>query len=73
MWKQEYDPEFSKESVGISRSLKEEYQRIAQKKKVHFLAASDYASPSTTDMEHMDELGHARLAQAILDAFEQII
>ena len=27
----------------------------------------DFASPSTTDREHMDEVGHAALADAIYD------
>ena len=30
-----------------------------------FLNASDFAAPSVTDREHMDEKGHAALADAI--------
>lgn len=71
VWKDQYDPEFSKESVNLSKNLKKEYQRIAEKGKIHFLAASDYVSPSTVDMEHLDEAGHKVFAKAVLDAIKQ--
>ena len=32
-----------------------------------FLNAADFASPSITDREHMDEKGHAALADAVYD------
>ncbi|MDD7403015.1 MAG: hypothetical protein PUH02_03620 [bacterium] len=67
VWKDEFDPEFDKESVQISKKLKYEYSKVANQKKVHFLAASEYASPSVADQEHLDESGHARLADAIYD------
>lgn len=71
VWKEEYDPEFGLESVDVSKKLKEEYQKVADEKKVHFLAASDYAVPSQVDMEHLDEYGHAALADRILDFLQQ--
>ena len=67
MWKPEYDPEFSKASVQVSRELAEVYRRIATEEQVHFLAASDYAKPSETDQEHLNEEEHKKLADAIYE------
>ena len=52
VWMDEYDPEFNTKSVEISGQLEKEYQKIAIKKDVHFLAASDYAKASERDNEH---------------------
>ena len=71
VWKEEYDPEFGLESVDVSKKLKEEYRKVADEKKVHFLAASAYAVPSQVAMEHLDEYGHAALADRILDFLQQ--
>lgn len=71
VWKEEFDPEFDQESVQISKKLKYEYSKVAERKKVRFLAASEYASPSAADQEHMDETGHARLADAIYHYIQQ--
>ncbi len=62
----EKDPDFDNGSVETSRHLKEEYRRIASKRGNRFLAASDYASPSSVDDEHLDENGHRILAGAII-------
>ena len=68
----EKDPEFDKVSVETSRHLKEEYRRIAERRGNRFLAASDYASPSTVDDEHLDENGHRFLAGAIIKKIEEM-
>ncbi|MCR5368684.1 Lysophospholipase L1 [Eubacterium ruminantium] len=65
VWKKEFDPEFSEESVRVSKGLKKEYSRIAAKRGVNFLAAADYVSPSSKDQEHLNEAGHSRLANII--------
>lgn len=65
VWKEEYDPEFNQESVVVSKQLKEAYRKIADEYDCCFLAASDVAEPSTVDEEHLNEQGHAKLAQAI--------
>ena len=72
VWKEEYDPEFNTKSVEISGQLEKKYQKIAIKKGVHFLAASDYAKASERDNEHMDEKGHAALAEAIFEEISRI-
>ena len=60
-----YDPEFDEHSVAVSKRLPEVYRRIAHERGISFLAASEYAKPSTADREHMNEEGHAALAEAV--------
>ena len=43
----------------------------AKKRGTKFIAASDYASPSKVDDEHLSEEGHEKLAQAILEALKK--
>ena len=57
----------------MSKQLAKEYEKIAKQKRIHFLAASDYAVPSETDQEHMDEANHAMLAQAVLEKIWAIL
>ena len=73
VWKEEFDPEFDQNSVLVSKQLSNEYKKLADRKKTHFLDASDYAVPSEIDQEHMDEVGHAHLAQAIYDKLQVMI
>lgn len=61
-----FDPEFNEVSVATSKRLPEVYRRIANKRNLLFLAASDYATPSEIDREHLDEEGHRKLGEAIL-------
>lgn len=70
VWKPEYDPEFDQESVLVARHLHEEYEKVAERKGVQLLAASDYAAPSIQDQEHMNPEGHAALAEAIFTVLD---
>lgn len=70
VWKQEFDPEFDKASIEISKQLKDVYQTIARKYGCDFLAASDVAAPSREDQEHMDAANHKKLARLIQEAME---
>lgn len=72
VWKAEYDPEFSRESVAVSKKLKDVYKRIAEKNNCMFLAASDIAKPSERDQEHLDEKGHEKLADGIYERLNRI-
>ena len=63
----DFDPEFDERSEVVSRNLANEYRKVALQNHAAFLNAADFASPSTTDREHMDEVGHAALADAIYD------
>lgn len=71
VWKEEFDPEFCRQSVEVSKNLKWEYYRIARKYGCDFLAASDIVSPSKADQEHLDERGHRILAGEISKRFER--
>ena len=50
----DFDPEFDENSEVVSRNLAAEYRKVA-------------LLPSITDREHLDEKGHAALADAIYD------
>ena len=65
VWHYDKDPEFDENSIKTSRELKNVYKRIASKRGTRFLAASDYAAPSSVDDEHLSEEGHKSLAKAI--------
>lgn len=68
VWQPNYDPEFDQRSVEISKCLYQEYKRVAVNKGVKFIAASDYASPSEIDNEHLTVAGHLALAEGIYEA-----
>ena len=63
----DFDPEFDEKSESVSRNLANEYRKVALQNHAAFLNAADYALPSVTDREHLDENGHAALADAIYD------
>lgn len=67
-----FDPEFNSKSVETSLGLYEEYRKLAVKKRLHIIAASDVAEPSDTDQEHMTPEGHAALAEAIYTSVVQM-
>lgn len=70
VWKDEFDPEFNRNSVEVSKHLKAAYEKVASERKVHFLAASEYVGPSKSDQEHLDVDGHSTLAEAIFKSVE---
>ena len=45
---------------------------LAQRHGCEFLAASDYASPSSADREHLDRNGHRILAEAIYNKIKAV-
>lgn len=61
----DYDPEFTDESVVLSKSLADVYRKVAAQENVGFIAASDVAAPSTTDREHLSADGHKQLARKV--------
>ena len=68
VWKPDKDPAFDRESVAVCAALRDVYQAIAAERGTVFLAASDHASASHADEEHMNAEGHESLARAILRA-----
>ena len=73
VWEEGYDPEFGPKSVEVSRQLPKVYQRIAKERNIAYLAASDCAVAGPADREHLDETGHARLADRIYDEVKKMI
>ncbi len=67
VWKNEFDPEFSIASVGVSKKLADVYKKVCAKEKAEFLDASAYAEPSSADQEHLNEEGHRLLADAVYE------
>ena len=59
------DPDFDALSLEISAQLGQEYQKIAERNGCLFLNAGDVAMTSDADGEHLDEQGHAALAEAV--------
>lgn len=68
----EKDPEFDRTSIETSKNLKKEYESIAKRRGNQFLAASDFADPSSVDDEHMDARGHKNLSEAIVNKLEEM-
>ena len=73
VWEEEYDVEFDRNSIAVSKELPRVYKRIAEKRGVEFIAASDYAEPSSIDYEHMDAESHKSFAKAISNKVEKLI
>ncbi len=71
VWK--YDVEFNQHSVEVSRKLPEVYREVARKRGLEFMAASDYANPSSVDQEHMDAENHGFFAEAISRKIESMV
>ncbi len=67
VWMEDKDPEFSRESVAISKQLKEVYFSVARERGTNFLAASDVVMPSPIDNEHMDVESHRIFADAVAE------
>lgn len=68
-----FDSEFDDSSVETSENLHKVYNRIADENEIYYLKASGYANPSPQDREHLDEDGHRKLAEGLLDLLEGVI
>ena len=64
---EDFDPEFDKNSIEVSCNLPRVYEKIARRRNISYLPASEFARPGEADQEHLDELGHSRLADAIYE------
>lgn len=72
VWKAEYDPEFDQNSVEVSKTLAAEYKKIATERKVHFLDAARYVTPSKTDQEHLDAASHKIFAETVYNKIQEL-
>ncbi len=73
VWKENFDPEFNETSVAVSKGLKNEYLKIAQKRNLRFIAASDHVQASTADQEHLSKEGHFELSNVIYNEVIKIM
>lgn len=73
VWHNEYDPEFSPNSIVVNKRLANVYENIANKENILFLDASIYAQPSNEDQEHLNAEGHKALAEAIYNKLVDVI
>lgn len=73
VWHNEYDPEFSPNSIVVNKGLANVYENIANKENILFLDASIYAQPSNEDQEHLNAEGHKALAEAIYNKLVDVI
>lgn len=67
-----FDPEFDEKSVEVSLQLSKELRKIALIKNCSFLDAATVAKPSEDDREHLDEEGHAQLANLVVDRIKEL-
>ena len=65
IWEDGFDPEFSPESVEVSKRLGDVYEKIANRYGAAFLRASDYVKSSAEDQEHMDAENHRIFAEVV--------
>ena len=65
IWANGFDPEFSPESVEVSKRLGDVYEKIANRYGAAFLRASDYVKSSAEDQEHMDAENHRIFAEVV--------
>lgn len=68
-----FDPEFNEESEQVCIRLATEYEKIAKASGYDFLDAAKFAKASPLDREHLDELEHEKLAEAIYQKLLEII
>ena len=73
VWRPDKDPAFDRQSVLTCRALREVYRSIAAERGNCFLAASDHASASIVDEEHMNAEGHEQLAKAIREKLRESV
>ena len=69
----DFDPEFSSDSVEVSKNLADTYRQIAARENIHFLAASDFAAAGSADEEHMNEKEHSAFAEAVYNKIKEIL
>ena len=73
IWRPDKDPAFDRQSVLTCRALREVYRSIAAGRGNCFMAASDHASASLVDEEHMNAEGHERLAKAVREKLRESV
>lgn len=71
--KGDFWPEFDESSREKSEELAEEYRKVAEKRHCLFLDAGKVTAVSDRDGVHLDETGHAKLAEAVKEALGAVL
>lgn len=72
VWQEGFDPEFSRDSVQVSKNLELVYERIAREQQVDYLRASSYVSCCEADQEHLNAAGHQVFADVVYDRVKDL-
>lgn len=59
-------------AIEISKTLPEEYKKVADRHQVHFISAGDYVKSSDLDGYHFDAETHVRLSQVFADFVKRL-
>ena len=70
--KSEFVEAFGRESIEKSKQLGPEYERLAKRYNCFYLNAADYAVADEKDAIHLNEEGHASLAEAFYHKIKEI-
>ena len=73
VWQEEYDQEFSRESVTVSRNLKPFYEKISRYRQIEFLPAADHVKCCEADQEHLNTEGHKKFAEVVYRKLQKLL
>ena len=73
VWQEEYDQEFSRESVTVSRNLQPVYEKIARDRQIEFLPAADHVKCCEADQEHLNAEGHKKFAEVVYRKLQKLL
>ena len=73
VWEKSYDPEFSRESVAVSRNLQSVYEKIAKERQIEFLPAAAYVHCCEADQEHLNASGHKEFAEVVYQKIRKFL
>jgi len=59
-------------AIEISKTLPEEYKKVADRHQVHFINAGDYVKSSDLDGYHLDAETHIKLSQVFADFVKRL-
>lgn len=73
IWQDNFDPDFDRESLDVSKKLASEYKKLATAERCLFLNAAEFAYPSEANQEHMTPEGHKNLAAALAGIIKNMV
>lgn len=73
IWQDNFDPDFDRESLDVSKKLASEYKKLATAERCLFLNTAEFAYPSEADQEHMTPEGHKNLAAALAGIIKNMV